>query len=68
MGYHDLDEVSYSLIKEGKPYQKKLGEFLLDWIDKNTAIPLKTSGSTGNPKSIQVKKQYMVNSALATGA
>lgn len=68
MGYRDLDEVSYSLIKEGKPYQKKLGEFLLDWIDKNTAISLKTSGSTGNPKSIQVEKQYMVNSALATGA
>ncbi len=68
MRYHDLDEVSYSLIKEGHPYQKVLGEFLLDWIDKKNTIVLKTSGSTGIPKNIRVEKQYMVNSALATGS
>ena len=68
MRYHDLDEVSYSLIKEGQPYQKVLGEFLLDWIDKKNTIVLKTSGSSGIPKNIRVEKQYMVNSALATGS
>ena len=68
MTYHDLDEVSYSLIKEGEPYQQVLGEFLLDWIDKETYISVKTSGSTGTPKKIRLEKQHMVNSALATGA
>ncbi|MGB5435200.1 MAG: AMP-binding protein [Maribacter sp.] len=68
MGYRDLDEVSYSLIKEGEPFQQVLGEFLLDWIDKETYISVKTSGSTGTPKNIRLEKQHMVNSALATGA
>ena len=67
MSFNDLDEVSYSLIKEGEPYQRVLGEFLLDWIDKETTIPIKTSGSTGIPKKILLEKQHMVNSAMATG-
>ncbi|MRX64607.1 AMP-binding protein [Maribacter luteus] len=66
--YKDLGEISYSLIKEGEPYQKAMGEFLLDWIDKNDFIPVKTSGSTGEPKVIYLKKQHMVNSAKITGA
>lgn len=68
MAYNDLDEVSYSLIKEGEPFQQVLGEFLLDWIDKKNYISIKTSGSTGAPKNIRIEKQHMVNSALATGA
>lgn len=66
--YKDLGEISYSLIKEGKSYQKAMGEFLLDWIDKNDYIPVKTSGSTGEPKEILLKKQNMVNSAKITGS
>jgi len=66
--YDDLGEISYSLIKEGEPYQKAMGEFLLDWIDKKDFIPVKTSGSTGTPKEIFLKKEHMVNSAKTTGA
>ncbi|PIF00053.1 MAG: O-succinylbenzoic acid--CoA ligase [Maribacter sp.] len=65
--YHDLYEVGYSLIKEGEPYQVTLGGFILDWIDKEDFITVKTSGSTGTPKNIRLGKQHMVNSALATG-
>lgn len=65
--YNDLMEVAYSYVKEGLPYQQKLGGFLLDWLDDKDYIIVKTSGSTGKPKKIKIKKQAMVNSAIATG-
>ncbi|WP_438966695.1 AMP-binding protein [Flavobacterium sp.] len=70
-GFHlnadDLCRVAYSFIKEGEAFEKPVGDFLLDWFDANDTISLQTSGSTGKPKKIEVKKQAMVNSALATG-
>lgn len=65
--YDDLMEVAYSYVKEGLPYQQELGSFLLDWLDRHEYIIVKTSGSTGKPKKIKIKKQAMVNSAIATG-
>lgn len=65
--YDELMEVAYSFVKEGLPYQQELGNFLLDWLDNNDYIIVRTSGSTGRPKKIKIKKQAMVNSALATG-
>ncbi|KAA5825674.1 AMP-binding protein [Algibacter amylolyticus] len=65
--YDDLMEVAYSYVKEGLPYQQELGEFLLDWLDDKDHVIVKTSGSTGKPKKIEIKKQAMVNSAIATG-
>jgi len=64
----DLIEVGYSLIKEGDAYEQPIGEFILDWLSPETTIKVHTSGSTGNPKPIAIKKQHMVNSALATAA
>lgn len=65
--YEDLMEVAYSFTKEGEPYQRELGVFLLDWLDKEDYVKVQTSGSTGKPKKIKIKKQAMVNSAIATG-
>lgn len=65
--YEDLTEVAYSFVKEGKPFEKEIGQFLLDWLDKEDTILVNTSGSTGKPKLINIKKQAMVNSAIATG-
>ena len=65
--YDDLMEVAYSFVKEGEDYEQAIGAFLLDWLDGNDYINVKTSGSTGQPKIIKLKKQSMVNSALATG-
>ena len=48
-------------------FEKSIGDFLLDWLDNNDFIVAKTSGSTGAPKTITLKKQAMVNSAIATG-
>ncbi len=63
----ELNEVAYSLIKEGESFEKEIGDFLLDWLDDNPTLQVHTSGSTGKPKPITLQKQHMVNSALATG-
>ena len=63
----DLKEVAYSLVKEGDPFEKEMGDFLLHWLDHNDHITATTSGSTGKVKPITLKKQNMVNSAIATG-
>ena len=63
-----LKELAYSLVKEGQEYEKGIGNFLLDWLDDSDSLIVHTSGSTGVPKAIALKKEHMVNSALATGA
>ncbi len=62
-----LKEVAYSLIKEGDAYERITGDFLLDWVDEKDVIQVHTSGSTGSPKIIELSKQAMVNSSIATG-
>jgi O-succinylbenzoic acid--CoA ligase len=65
--HEDLKEVAYSLIKEGEFFEKATGNFLIDWLNDNDYLQVNTSGSTGIPKPITLKKQAMVNSAIATG-
>ena len=48
-------------------WEKSLYQFILDWLNDKNTITVKTSGSTGTPKLIQLEKQKMVASALATG-
>ncbi|KAF2341000.1 AMP-binding protein [Flavobacterium tistrianum] len=70
-GYHlnakDLCRVAYSYIKEGDAYEQSIGEFFLDWFDKKDYVEMTTSGTTGLPKLVRLKKQAMIQSALATG-
>lgn len=63
----DLCRVAYSFIKEGEDFEKPVGNFLLDWFDGKSYIEMETSGTTGEPKTISVSKQAMVDSAIATG-
>lgn len=65
--HEDLKEVAYSLIKEGETYEKATGNFLIDWLNDDDYLVVNTSGSTGQPKAVKLKKQAMVNSAIATG-
>ncbi|TBW28425.1 AMP-binding protein [Gramella sp. KN1008] len=62
----ELRQVAYSFIKEGEPYEEKIGSFLLDWLKPSAYLEVQTSGSTGRPKKIKLKKQHMINSAIAT--
>lgn len=49
-------------------YEQQLAKFILEWFDDKDYVALTTSGTTGTPKIIQLKKEAMVNSALATAA
>jgi O-succinylbenzoic acid--CoA ligase len=64
---NELKDIGYDFIKEGVPYEVAIGKFIMDWMDKEDYINVKTSGSTGDPKFIQISKQAMVNSAIRTG-
>ncbi|WP_338408685.1 AMP-binding protein [uncultured Flavobacterium sp.] len=70
-GYHitrdEIFYVAYCFIKEGEPFEQHIGNFLLDWFDDKSYIELSTSGTTGTPKVIKIKKQAMLNSSIATG-
>lgn len=63
----DLTQNAVDFIRDGSDYEKDLGEFILEWFDEKPFIEVTTSGTTGTPKLIQINKQAMVNSALATG-
>jgi O-succinylbenzoic acid--CoA ligase len=41
--------------------------FLTDWFDDLDFVIASTSGSHGKAKSVKIKKEFMINSALATG-
>ena len=41
--------------------------FILEWLDSKEYILAKTSGSTGEPKAINLSKKRMMNSAQLTG-
>ncbi|WP_075342811.1 AMP-binding protein [Tenacibaculum agarivorans] len=55
------------LLNYSKSLSKSIHNFLSNWFDDTGFVTVNTSGSTGKPKAIQLKKEYMKNSALATG-
>lgn len=67
-----LNGNSFSTVDELLTYSKSLSKdiftFLEDWFSVDETITVKTSGSTGKPKTIYLKKEYIINSAKATGA
>ncbi|UUV20681.1 AMP-binding protein [Paenimyroides aestuarii] len=64
---NSICELAIALIRDGEAHEKDLGRLILEWFDDNTYISLTTSGTTGTPKRIELSKQAMEASALATG-
>ena len=54
------------LINSEIKFESAIGIFILEWLDINDYIIVKTSGSTGVPKDIKLKKENVFNSATAT--
>ncbi len=55
------------LADEGiKEFEKDIFQFILDWFSTADYMEVKTSGSTGNPKEIQLLKKHLIASAEAT--
>jgi len=63
----ELKKIGLDLYQKGAAFERAIGHFLLDWLNERPTMEVETSGSTGTPKSIVLKKEHMVNSALATG-
>ena len=65
-----LNGFSFSSVEELVEYSKTLSsgthQFLIEWFSIDDIIHVKTSGSTGTPKLIKLKKEFVINSALAT--
>ncbi|MFC7772823.1 AMP-binding protein [Flavobacterium sp. GCM10027622] len=61
-----LLEIAEEYSKSNEDFLKETGLFLLNWFDDNDFVIVQTSGTTGKPKRLHVKKQAMVNSALAS--
>jgi O-succinylbenzoic acid--CoA ligase len=51
-----------------EPWHRSILSFLMQWLDDNSCIIVPSSGSSGQPKQLQLSKQHMMNSALKTGA
>lgn len=47
-------------------FRLELFRFLADWFNESETMTVQTSGSTGEPKLILVRKSQMMNSACAT--
>jgi len=55
--------------KPFEEWERSIFQFTLEWLDeKNVLFEVKTSGSTGKPKLIQLTRQQMIDSALASQA
>ncbi|RKF03130.1 O-succinylbenzoic acid--CoA ligase [Tenacibaculum lutimaris] len=66
-----LNGESFSSEEELLSFSKRINNsvfsFLSDWFNTEDFIIVQTSGSTGKPKPIPLKKEFMKNSAEATG-
>lgn len=49
------------------PYYGKAYDFMQSWLNEQQTFTLQTSGSTGNPKPIEIKRSQLVSSAHMTG-
>ena len=58
---------SEELVQFSQSISNEINQFLRAWFSTDPHIVVMTSGSTGSPKSIHLRKDFMVNSALATG-
>lgn len=50
----------------GESWKTLIVQFLQEWFNRQDFIETQTSGSTGDPKTIRLSKQNMVNSARKT--
>lgn len=60
---------AYTQLRDGKvitQWKKDIFYFIIDWLSGSDVIKSTTSGSTGAPKTITLKKEFVTNSAKST--
>lgn len=61
-----FSKISILQNKNNKKIYKELFQFLKEWFNESNTIQVYTSGSTGEPKALYVKKDCMIQSAYLT--
>jgi O-succinylbenzoic acid--CoA ligase len=51
---------SEELIKYSQSISKEINQFLREWFSTDSHVVVKTSGSTGNPKNIHLRKDFQL--------
>lgn len=62
----ELLKLAKKLKQSTEEYEQDFGQLMLDWLNESAFMTVQTSGTTGKPKSIQIPKNQMINSANAT--
>jgi O-succinylbenzoic acid--CoA ligase len=60
-------KIHWEKLPQEEEWQKNIIHFLKEWHSGSDVIVTKTSGSTGIPKNIELKKSAMIRSATMTG-
>ena len=65
---HEIDSLCEEKINDVNvdSWEKDIYFFIRNWFSKSDRISVKTSGSTGPPKLIELQKKHMITSAKAT--
>jgi O-succinylbenzoic acid--CoA ligase len=64
----DLLKYCHEILNNGQSQDGELNiaKFIMDWCNPRDFIEVQTSGSTGQPQILSIKKEFAVNSALST--
>ncbi len=57
----------FDLIDFSRSISTDINSFLKEWFNSKGYIEVKTSGSTGKSKVVQLQKKQAIHSAIATG-
>jgi len=65
---NELNDYCHSKIvsNETPEWEKKIYQFIIDWLDEKDYVNQSSSGTTGHPKDIQLSKMTMTRSAENT--
>lgn len=62
----DFNNLNINNLHFQTEFEKKIRNFLEEWLSDTETVKVQTSGSTGNPKIFDIEKKKMVNSAVMT--
>jgi O-succinylbenzoic acid--CoA ligase len=61
-----IDDLSAGKCLPADAFESALFSFVRQWLDGQETFVLRTSGSTGDPKEIEITREQMISSAFAT--
>lgn len=62
----DFNNLNINQLSFNTEFEKKVRNFLEEWISEGETVNVQTSGSTGTPKIFEIEKKKMINSAVMT--